>query len=306
MKKGYLLKLLLGITIIAILYYKIGFAQIIAALREMSLLWWMPIIILYMLILCLAAFNVKLLSDKVKHVDYPTILKYFMISWSFGLIVPARIGEFSFSLLFKRHGPTPGQGIAVILLDKVISVAVVTVFGMLGLLLFFSAATALSMALSLLVLATISVFLLSRQAIRDFVSTSIFRKYSKHFTGFFKFLHMMVLKHIDIILLNGTLTVVRWMATCTLAFMAFLAFGIQVSFVHVLILNALVTLVSLIPITPHGLGPRETSAVYLFSLVGVPAGVTAAVYLLFAALDYITGALVFLAVKDRISDFQSL
>jgi uncharacterized protein (TIRG00374 family) len=77
----------------------------------------------------------------------------------------------------------------------------------------------------------------------------------------------------------------------------FVSLGQSIGLTQIIIINSIGIIISLIPITPAGLGVREAVAVLLYSRIGVPGEVTITVYLFFAILNYLTAAINFLVQK---------
>ena len=61
----------------------------------------------------------------------------------------------------------------------------------------------------------------------------------------------------------------------------FRSFGIEVSFLHLLVIITLISVITMIPVSLNGLGVREASYVLFFQSIGVPEGIALSVSLLF-------------------------
>ena len=61
----------------------------------------------------------------------------------------------------------------------------------------------------------------------------------------------------------------------------FRSFGIEVSFLHLLVIITLISVITMIPVSLNGLGVREASYVLFFQSIGVPEGISLSVSLLF-------------------------
>ncbi|MBW2993393.1 flippase-like domain-containing protein, partial [Candidatus Woesearchaeota archaeon] len=92
-------------------------------------------------------------------------------------------------------------------------------------------------------------------------------------------------------------TILKWAVATTTLWLFFFSLGAEISIVPIFFINAIATIVSLIPITISGLGIREGTAIYLYSVIGVHPTIVAGVYLLFVSLNYIMGSLIFFLVK---------
>ena len=61
----------------------------------------------------------------------------------------------------------------------------------------------------------------------------------------------------------------------------FRSFGVEVSFLHLLVIITLISVITMIPVSLNGLGVREASYVLFFQSIGVPEGIALSVSLLF-------------------------
>ncbi len=89
MKFSTIVKLLIGVFLLGILYYKIGFSNIYQTLIRINLpLALLSVIVFYGLFFFLGAWNLKILLDPLKKLSWKRLFEYYCLSWSFGLFVP--------------------------------------------------------------------------------------------------------------------------------------------------------------------------------------------------------------------------
>ena len=127
----------------------------------------------------------------------------------------------------------------------------------------------------------------TRRGIRKY----ILRKYSKNFSGFHKTLNKIKEQNKLGILINSILTFLRIGLTSLSIYFLFLSLNTNISFLNIFLINAMITIISYIPLTIQGIGIKEFSAVLLFSKIGIPSNITIAVYILFIIYKYLIGAL---------------
>ena len=91
-----------------------------------------------------------------------------------------------------------------------------------------------------------------------------------------------------------------------IAYYLFIGFGNHVAFIDVVMILAILSLITNIPITLNGLGIRELGAVYLFGLIGNDAVIVTSVFLTSLILRYITAVIIiifqfenFMSVKKK-------
>lgn len=293
MKKGlkFFLKLSIGIVILFVLFYKIGFLEICKTIIKVNIYYLILVVLLYIFPFIIATLNIKILLDPIKVVNFWRLFKYYMLSWSIGLFVPGKIGEFSLIYFLKKADISVGQGTAVSIIDKIITAITLSFLTVLTFFIFFTAAETIRLILILFVIFMILLFFMVTKIGREIIKKYILRKYAEKFKGFSKtFFYYLKNKKI-ILFINFILTFVKWILNSVIIAILFLAFDINVNFFYIILITATTTIVSLIPITISGLGVKESVAVFLFNQISVPAEVVVSVFLIFTILSYIVAAL---------------
>ncbi len=296
MKLFSIIKIILGTAILLLLLYKAGVKEVAATITTMNILLLPAIIILFIAGLYIGAYNIKLLTDALKtKISMKEMWNYYILSWAFGMVVPGKIGEFSFVYLAKKR-LTTGQATAVAVLDKIITVITLCSIAFFGFFIFLPLWT----ALKLMALATIAVaaglLLLLTPAGRA-IARKLLGKYTAMFAGFSKTLTYLIFEERKAAAMNLIITFLKWVLTAIVTYLAFLAFGQKISPLVILTISATTMLISLVPITMSGLGIKEGAAVYLYGLVGVAAATTISAHIVLLLLNYSGAAAVFFFVK---------
>ncbi|MBI2574666.1 flippase-like domain-containing protein [Candidatus Woesearchaeota archaeon] len=297
MKLLSIIKIILGTAILLLLLYKAGVKEVAATITTMNILLLPAIIILFVAGLYIGAYNLKLLTDALKiRIGMKEMWNYYLTSWAFGMVVPGKIGEFSFVYLAKKR-LTTGQATAVAILDKLITVITLCALAFIGLLMFFPFGQALKlMALATIAVATGLLLLLTPAGRR--IVRKLLGKYTEMFAGFSKTLTYLAFEEKKAAALNLIITFLKWGLTAIVTYLAFASFGITaISPLAIITISATTMLISLIPITMSGLGIKEGAAVYLYGLVGVPAAATISAHIVLLLLNYLGAAAVFFFVK---------
>lgn len=88
----------------------------------------------------------------------------------------------------------------------------------------------------------------------------------------------------------------------------FRSFGIQVSFLHLLVIITLISVITMIPVSLNGLGVREASYVLFFQSIGVPEGIALSVSLLFFFLVTISSLIggLFWLMERRETNYEAI
>ena len=114
-------------------------------------------------------------------------------------------------------------------------------------------------------------------------------KYADKFKGFYKAFKNLFLYHKKKIAINIFITLLRPIGNALLIIFIFKAMGIETSLLYTILINAVTLIVSLIPLTPNGLGIREGVGSFLFLQIGVPLESSVAMYLIILMMNYATG-----------------
>ena len=296
MKLFNIIKIVLGIAILLLLLYKVGVKGTVAAFSTMNLLFLPLIMALFILGLLMGAYNLKILTDALNiRIKMKEMWNYYLMSWAFGLVIPGKIGEFSFVYLAKKH-LTTGQATAVAVLDKIITVITLCALAFFGFFMFFTFEQALKLTIATAAAAVVGLLFLLTHSGRGLIK-KLLGKYNSMFAGFSKTLAYLVFEERKAAAINLIITFLKWGLTVIVTYLAFLAFGQKISPLVILTISATTMLISLIPITMSGLGIKEGAAVYLYGLVGVAAATTISVHIMLLLLNYLGAAAVFLFVK---------
>ena len=190
-----------------------------------------------------------------------------------GAFIPFQVGEASIILLMKRQAVPPQRSISLFLLDKVLSFFVLALAGGLAIYWLFDRPEAVVLAACFVSILAVGILGLNRMrtplagqlkwigdlsnAIRDSVNAA----------GRWIWIDVLAI-------------VARKMVLDPVMYMTlFHALGIKTSFLAVLQVSNVISLVSMVPITPQGLGVVELSSVILFGKIGIDSAATAALLL---------------------------
>ena len=299
-KVMFLLKLVVGISILGFLLYMVGFQKIIGTILTVN---YVALIIVFLTIILnniIGPWNILVLSNKLKKISFLTMLKYYILSWSLGLFVLGKIGEFSIIYFLRKEGLSTGEAFVVSILDKFITFVTLVIISIFGFFLFFEFNVAIRLILVLILIIILFLFFMITNLGRNLIKKYILRKYAYLFQGFFKTFSLFFKKYYYALLLNFILTIIKWIIMTIGMWALFWGFGQTLSFIDVLLVFSIGTIVSLIPISVSGLGIRESAFVFLFAKLGVSAEVTASVALIILVLNYVTAilSLIFFRVED--------
>jgi glycosyltransferase 2 family protein len=86
----------------------------------------------------------------------------------------------------------------------------------------------------------------------------------------------------------------------------FLSFGMDVPFLHLLVIITLISVITMIPVSLNGLGVREAGYVFFFQSIGVPDGIALSVSLLFFFLVTISSLIggIFWLMERKVTEHE--
>lgn len=292
-----ILKLLFGLLILAVLLFQVKITEVYDVLLTIQPVYLIIIILLSFLAILIGSYNIFILSLPIDKLPKYQLFKYSFLSWSIGLFMPGKLGEFSLIYFLKKHNIGYGQGLVIGVLDKLITFILYALFAVAGIAIFFMHIQALRVLLItiLIALGIVALFLVSKRtflsSITNFIKKYILRKFSDKFKGFSKSLVDYLKNQKKIILANSVVTLSKLIVSSLIPFFLFMAFGFKINFAYVLLIFCIMRMVALIPISINGLGTKEATAVYLYSLINIPTEVTLTVHLIFLVLNYSLAAL---------------
>lgn len=290
----------IGIAILSALLYKIGFQDIYETLLKTSITTIGFILILYPVIFIIDTLNYYLILSSLEiKISFLRLLRHILLSSSFGLLTPARVGEFSLIYFFKKDDISLGVGTMALFIIKGITISILVLMASCGFIFFFDFSVAMRLIFILFIGILLIFYSVYSQKIRYIVKKYILRKYADRFKGFSSTLSIYLKEKKRFLFANFLLVFLRWFIAALIVYTLLVSFGSQTLYINVLLIHCIATIISLIPITISGLGIRETSAVYLFKGIGVNSISVASAYIILLAVNYLIAVLVLVFCPDR-------
>lgn len=281
------LEIIFCIFILGFLISKIHIRETIEILSTVNLFWISIGILIYIISLMITAYSLKALFDSIKHTPFKEWMHFYLMGFSMGLILPGRAGDLSIIYFAKQKGFDIGASTALTITDKLITLIIFGIIATLGIFTLLNSTELYWGLLFVLFCISIGVFLftpLGRKWIRKIIG-----KYADTFQGFYKTFKNLLLHHKDKIFINIFITLLRPLGNALLILCIFKAMGIEVSLLYTILINAVTLIVSLVPLTPNGLGIREGVGSFLFTKIGIPLEASVAMYVIILLMNYTTG-----------------
>ena len=297
MKKSSLIKFLFGIFILIFLLYKIGFRDVLSKVISLNPVFYLIVFLILLVTLVIGAYNIKILvnveNDKI---PFKRIFYYNTLSWSIGLFVPGKIGEFSLVHLLKKEKISMGKASVIFLLDKIISLIVFLFFSMIGFIIFLDFSSILKLNIVIFILGLCFLFFVVFEKGRYLIKRYVLRKYATEFEGFSDFLFLYFRKEKLLLLKNFILTFLKWFVNSFNVYILLLAYNQNISVFYVFLINAMLMIVSLIPITISGLGIGQSVAILLYkNLFNIEPSLVLSVYLIPLIIAYLIAVIIIIS-----------
>lgn len=288
---------LIGIVILVIVLLRIDVQEITAYFSKINFKFFLILNLLVLPTLFLKSYRWRLIL-RLQGIDYSigdSFLSYLACFYA-GLVTPGRIGEAAKALYLKKEKGIPmGIGLAGVFLDRLFDLYLLILIGSAGLWHFLGARN-IYFGLVIFFALFIPIVLLFNRAILDKVGkivylTMISASGEKFFKGQFGEFLEAIRKIIGIqAYLPLIVTILAYLLYIWQTYLLAHLASINISYMTLIFFISITSLASMLPITFLGIGVREISLVYLFSIIGLSAE-SALIYsfLLFFSFYFITG-----------------
>ena len=283
------LKVLVSFALLGGMVYWVGVEQLVVALRDLDPGLAFVSFLFQILAIIIGGLNVMILVFAVRpDLRKGPVFVAYIRTWIVGAVAPGRLGDLSLAHFLAPQGVTYGLGLAVVLVDKLITFLLTVLVGGVGILLYIGARqAALATVLGLAIALTLAV-VFSNRRFRGFVRTRLLGKHSAKFAGFSGYVREMLSEHPGLLAANVGVTVVRTIVLAATVWFMLLAFGQSVRPLEVLFVQTIAQLAAWVPISLGGLGVRESTSVVLYSsLFSLPAAPVLNANLLSLVLSYL-------------------
>ncbi|GEM_PF-4888613 len=290
-----IIEFIFGLIILFVLIRKIGLKNITDTIADVSWLYVLIGGIIVIIVLILGGWNIKILSACLGYrTKARKIIEKYILCWVIGQAFPVRIFSLSLVLLLKKEKIRLKDGIAITLVDKIITFIVMFLLVIIGVAHFFKIGNILfyGMFFSLFI-AVLGVFTFSSRW-ENALMRVLARFKIKKIKGFSSAAKKVVRCKKEIIL-NAVLTLIRIFIIAIVPYIILLGLHRYANIFEFFLISVMISTLASLPISAAGLGIREVGAVTLYSsLMHLDPVVITSTYLIFLVLKYAL-AITFLA-----------
>ena len=305
MKVSKIIITLIGILIFLYLIYNIGLDKIISTFKNFNLFYFPLLFIILLTNYFLASLNIWILVKNLNKVSFFECMKYNFFTIFYSAFMPGKLADFFIIYYFKQHKVKIAESSAIIFFDKSISLILKSILGVFGALILLKRFDLLFFSIPLLIILLVILMFLAlfSSRFRSIVRKYILRKYSYLLKGFFKNIKIYLNKYKKELFYNFLITVVKVILETLFIYILFLAFGLKVNFIIVLLVFNLLAIINFValPIGISGLGTREALGVIVFGLAGINRAVVLNSYIIKIVLIYFVNLLIFIKYHNELN-----
>ncbi len=274
---------LFGVILFIYILWRVGIYSIVSEIYSADVLF-----IFFSLPMLIITILLKSLRWKMilKTIDINLSWKECTIIWLkgffWGIITPGRIGDFSRCIFLKDiKGTSLGESALTVVIDRIFDILVLFGLNILGVLtllyLFDVEILSIKFLISFSIIFIFFLYVLTNREIvkrisAPFVDLLVPQKFKKetkyNFNQFYEGVELLARRKYHLL---GPLlvSIFSWLAISVGSYSLALSLSLDISYWHLLIFTSIGSTISLVPISISGLGTREVTLIFLFSIVNI-------------------------------------
>lgn len=278
-----------AMVLIAFLIYKANPLNLLDVIQRANPGWLLLSGLLFIAVIIYTSLSLRILFNVLVKIPFFRWIRYYIPAYSFGMVLPGKLGEFSIAYFLKKENIRLGESLAIMLMEKIISLIVAVIIAFFGFKLLFVNFNMYYYLVAILFLICCGIFALSKHG--RFIAKKMLGKYALTLSGFSSAVSKIWRLNKCLIFINGIMLAIRFFFIAFVFRLYFLALGLDIPLIQMVPIFAITALASLLPITPNGIGVRESIGVALFIKLGVAMEFTLGAFMLDLLFNYITAIL---------------
>jgi len=288
-------KLIISVILISLILIKIRPKILLETLSKVNPIYIVILVIIYLTSLVISSVNlwllfkgsrIKLLFSRIREVSFA--------SWSIGLLIPGKFGEFTIPFMLKKDNISIGKSFAVIFTDFIITVLSILFIAIIGTIFILRQYIIHIIIFSIILI--IILYILTNKRLISFFSKK-YKKFNLTIRYFLKTIKELR-KSKKYISLNLLLSIGKQFMGALSIYILFKSLNHELNFFIILSISVIIIIISSIPITLNGFGLREGSAIILYSLFNIPGEVVLSSYLINTTIGYLIGIFILFNNKN--------
>ena len=294
------IQIIIGFIILFLLFKAVGIGDFLNVLKTINLFWLIPSFLMTIPIQLMATINLEIMLKAVKkNIPFGYLFKAMTLTQSISMVAPGKLGDFSLIFFLKNKGVGYGMGLAIAILDKIITFFILSIIALIGIFWFLNLKLFLAVFIICALIIFMAMYAISSNKIRELIKRHVLRKYADYFKGFSKNFEYIINKRRGYIMLNIIVTAIKWTTSFLSLWFIFKAFNQSIAGYYIIFVSAIINIIALIPISFSGLGLREGSGTYLYHiLTGVDTALSMNVMIIATVRKYIIALFYYLINLD--------
>lgn len=265
----YLFKLFISLIILSIIFWYSGIQNIIVKMSNVNIYAFLFINLSTLISFFFGGAGVILLGRNINpNLGWKGGMKGFLSASSLALFFPGRLGDAALLFFWKSYLEY-GSCMAIVMIDKLVTLLVVIIFGSLGLGITFNLTVGIVAFLSLFLPGLILLILIGLPVARTFVAQHMPIRLKPFFEGLVTTVKYLARQGGRTLIILLALTIFRVVAYGIGFWVSIWGVGLTVPFFYAIFVICIAQLSGLIPITVMGLGSVEAVCIYAFAQIGI-------------------------------------
>jgi len=270
----------IGLLLLLYLIFDSGLDNILPVLLNTRLEYVLFSVMIIPLIVYLKGYKWNIIM-RAHHLNYSTIYaaKVWLIGLFTGTFTPGRAGDI-IRIFYVRGNGTAGKPFSTVLLDRLYDIGALLIISCFGYaLIFYWFSATINAIFYGAVLFVLILYIISKKGIVKMILKPIYLRFipanmkssfKLNFDDFYSGFNF-YLKNKWLVLSVGLLTMILWIVSIIQEYLLIMALNLdaQISIFYLIAISPIVTILTLLPISISGIGPRDLSMIYFFSLVGI-------------------------------------
>lgn len=270
---------LTGIIILCVILLKIDLSNLILSLTKVNIFLFICIVFLNIPQIFIKSLRWSLLlrSQSIQYNLKDSFIVYLTSIYA-GIITPGRLGEFIKAVYLKSDkGITLSKGMSSVLIDRLFDLYLLIFLGLLGIWQFDILGKLSNTSLLLLFILILSPLVILNKQLMGKVVGLIYKfvikkkaelmdKIEERFEDFYNGIDQLINFKL---IFSGLLTCLSYSVFFVQCYLITISMGISINFIAITLFMAISNLISFIPISISGLGTRDATLIYLFSLINL-------------------------------------
>lgn len=273
----YMLQLSLGLILLGVIVVWVKPEKVLREFQSLDWKWLLVTVPLYVLSYLFGGFGMYALFPPSSDLSKKHFFKIYLFTQNMGTFLPLQLGESSLVLFVKKHRIPYSRSVVVFMINKLISLIVLMLVNLFGVwVLLYEKIIQIQVPsywiFGLLLIGSLLVIVpLVRKRLYLWIGEkAFFKKWCEPLSLARAELVWSIKFNKTGIATNFGVTMLRRiLIDPMLILMFFKSLGISPPFGKLILIYGLLSLISLIPLTAHGMGITEIGALYFFSLIGL-------------------------------------